>query len=90
MIARHQYSDVSNDDSPELRAKRDDLNRKQGAILTVHLALVNYALSRGYSLHRWQTVTNTMLLKDPQNLKIHRTHVIHIYEADYNLAMGLK
>jgi hypothetical protein len=31
-----------------------------------------------------------MLFKEPENLKIHRTRVIHLYEADYNMAMGLK
>jgi hypothetical protein len=31
-----------------------------------------------------------MLFKEPGNIKIHRTRVIHLYEADYNLAMGLK
>jgi hypothetical protein len=31
-----------------------------------------------------------MIFKEPGNIKIHRTRVIHLYEADYNLAMGLK
>ncbi len=32
-----------------------------------------------------------MLLKEKNNIKIHRTRVIHIYEADYNnLILGLK
>ena len=90
MIARHQYTEVSEADTRALRIKRDELNKKQKAIFEVHLALINYALSRGYSFQRWQTVANTMLFKDPGNIKIHRTRVIHIYEADYNLAMGLK
>ena len=35
-------------------------------------------------------IANTHILKEPGNIKVHRTRVIHIYEADYNLAMGLK
>jgi hypothetical protein len=31
-----------------------------------------------------------MIFKEPGNIQIHRTRVIHLYEADYNLAMGLK
>lgn len=30
-----------------------------------------------------------MLFKDPDNVKIHRTRVIHIYETDYNMVLGL-
>jgi hypothetical protein len=36
------------------------------------------------------TPTNAMLYKEPGNDKIHRTRVIYLYKADYNLAMGLK
>ena len=31
-----------------------------------------------------------MIQKEPGNSKIHRLRVIHIYEADYNLILGLK
>ena len=34
--------------------------------------------------------SNAMIFKEPRNIKIHCTRVIHIYEADYNLCMGLK
>ena len=30
------------------------------------------------------------LFKDDDNIRIHRTRVIHIYEADFNLMLGLK
>ena len=35
-------------------------------------------------------MANTILFKDSDNYHIHRTRVIHLYEADYNLALGLK
>jgi ribonuclease HI len=62
----------------------------QQDLLEVHMTLLNYGLSRGYAFQRWKTVANTILFKDPGVIKIHRTRVIHLYEADYNLAMGLK
>ena len=63
---------------------------KLADLLEVHLKLLNYALQRGYSYTRWQQVANTIIFKEPGNIRIHRTRVIHLYEADYNLAMGLK
>jgi Reverse transcriptase (RNA-dependent DNA polymerase) len=62
----------------------------QSCLLTLHVQMLNYALERGYSYERWHTVINTILFKDPDNVKIHRTRVIHIYEADYNLTLGIK
>jgi hypothetical protein len=48
------------------------------------------SVSRGYSYRRWQKIANTILFKDPNNVRIHRTRVIHIYEADFNLVLGIK
>ena len=90
MIARHAFSHVDVQGPGEIRHSREELDFKQNAILEVHLAMLNYALSRGYSFQRWQTVANTILFKEPDNIRIHRTRVIHIYEADYNLALGIK
>ena len=47
-------------------------------------------MERGYSFQRWQHIVNSILFKDPDNVRLHRTRIIHIYEADFNLAMGLK
>jgi len=84
MVARHEYS--SCDDSKE----KDSMDSKQSAIRRAHLALTNYALEHGYSFERWRTVVNVMIQKEPGNSKIHRLRVIHLYEADYNLILGLK
>ena len=92
LIARHAYStDASDEDLSEaFKQQRDELNRMQADLLQLHLTLVNYALERGYSYRRWQKIANTILFKDPDNVRIHRTRVIHIYEADFNLALGIK
>ena len=90
LIARHQYSD----DDPEMESDgqscRDEWNHMQQALRTFHLQLINYALERGYSYSRWQSIINTILFKEENNIRIHRTRVIHIYEADYNLVLSLK
>ena len=67
-----------------------ELNFKQRQLFELHLTMINYALERGYSYTRWKTIANTILFKDADNLRLHRTRVIHIYEADFNLALGVK
>lgn len=62
----------------------------QTEILTVHLTIVNYCLTNGYTLQQWRISITMMIEKDPGNPKLHRLRVIHIYEADYNLFLGIK
>lgn len=62
----------------------------QQTLAWMHLSLLNYALERGYSFTRWQQIANTILFKDRGCVNIHRTRVIHIYEADFNLMLGIK
>ena len=89
LIARHDYSDIDAETIEE-NAKKDEWNHMQGCLLRLHVQQLNYALERGYAYRRWRTVVNTILFKDPDNVRIHRTRVIHIYEADYNLMLGIK
>ena len=92
MIGRHTHSIDAPDESlsPAYVAVRNKLNQKQQEIRELHLRLLNYALERGHSFKRWHTVANTILFKDPDNVRLHRTRVVHLYEADYNLAMCIK
>ena len=90
LATRHGYSHVTGEDCPEDIAKRNELSDIQYKLLRLRLQLINYSLSTGYSYRRWQTIANSHILKEPGNIKIHRTRVIHIYEADYNLALGVK
>lgn len=62
----------------------------QNDIRTAHLELLNYALEEGYAYTRWNKIVNTLIPKDPGCQKIHRLRVIHLYEADYNLILGVK
>ena len=68
----------------------DDIEMQRKALLRAHVVLINYALRFGYSFKRWQTVVNIMIEKEANNPKIHRLRVIHIYEWDYNLLLGMK
>ncbi|KAI2509652.1 hypothetical protein MHU86_4772 [Fragilaria crotonensis] len=92
LVARHSFSTTLPEDmlTSEFKSQREELDRIQTEIRRVHLLLMNYALERGYSYKRWQTVANTILFKDADNVRIHRTRVIHIYEADFNLCLGIK
>ena len=92
LIARHSYNSDANDDelTPEFIAQRDELNFKQQELFNLHLEMINYTIEKGYSYKRWQTIANTILFKDPDNVRLHRTRVIHIYEADFNLMLGVK
>ena len=99
LVARHEYSDdadepevttPTNSDEPTPPSKRDEWNHMQNELFDLHLNMLNYAIERGYSYKRWQMIVNSVLFKDPDNVKIHRTRIIHIYEADFNLMLGLK
>lgn len=46
-----------------------------------HLQLLNCALQRGHSFSRWPHVANTIIFKEPGNIWIHRTRVIHYTRA---------
>ena len=59
-------------------------------ILDGHLILLNYALQFGYSYKHWKAIVNTMLEKTPGVPHIHQLHVIYLYEANYNLLLGVK
>ncbi len=67
-----------------------ELETQRLALLHGQVDLLNYALTNGHSFDRWKVIVNVMLLKEPNNPRIHRLHVIHLYEADFNLLLGVK
>jgi hypothetical protein len=62
---------------------------KAEAILQIIVSLLNAASQKGFALDRWKTVVNVMLYKKPGIYLIDRLRVIHLFEADYNLVIGL-
>jgi hypothetical protein len=69
--------------------KPDETILRAKKILNAHFLLVAYSVKFGISLTRWQNVVNSMIEKEPGNPRIHRLRVIHLYEADYNLILGI-
>ena len=67
----------------------DELILRAKRILQAHYQLLRYATAHGVSLRRWQKVVTAMIEKEPGNPRIHRLRVIHLYEADYNLLLGI-
>jgi hypothetical protein len=70
--------------------ERADLKDSRLALLQAHLSIINYCLRHGYSLLRWQGVVNVMILKEPNNHRFHHLRVLHLFEADHNLIIGVK
>ena len=66
------------------------VQEKQKMIASLYLRMINYAIKHEFSYDRWKNVTNVMIYKEPSNINIHRLRVIHIYEADLNLLLGVK
>jgi hypothetical protein len=56
-------------------------------ILQVQTDIINLPLANGFSPNRWKTVVNAMLEKITGKPMLHKLRVIHILEADYNLAL---
>lgn len=71
----------------ETKPALDELRKD---FLSAQINLMNYAIKHGYVYKRWTSVVNLMILKEANNTKIHRLRVIHLYEADYNLLLGVK
>lgn len=71
-------------------SERDKLENYQNKILALYTDVINYGTKYSYILERWRTIESTMIPKDAGNTKIHRLRVIHLFEADYNLLLGVK
>jgi hypothetical protein len=66
------------------------IEAKQEALRSLIISVINYCIRNTYVLERWKKIVNVMLFKEPDNHKIHRLRVIHIYEADFNLILAVK
>ena len=86
----HMKAYVAKHDLLEDSEEATTLEENRQAVLDGHLTLLNYALQFGHSYDPWKMIVNTMIEKEPGNPRIHRLRVIHLYEADFNLILGVK
>jgi hypothetical protein len=68
----------------------EDLESNRKKIFDVQITLINHTITWKHIFERWKKVANFMIFKEPGNTKIHRLQVIHLYEADLNLILGVK
>jgi hypothetical protein len=68
-------------------AESQELEEIRQKILQVQTDIINIPIQQGLSPTRWQTIINAMLEKIPGKPLLHKLCVIHILEADYNLAL---
>jgi hypothetical protein len=64
-----------------------DIEEARKQILQAQTDIINIPIQAGFSPKRWQKVVNAMLEKVPGRPYLHKLRVIHILEADYNLAL---
>jgi hypothetical protein len=57
-------------------------------LLMIH-GLASTAAKYGFYLHRWINVVNIMIYKKPGCIELDRLRVIHLFEADFNLMVGI-
>jgi hypothetical protein len=58
-------------------------------ILHIIHGLASLACLHGFYLDRWRIVVNVMIYKKPGVLELDKLRVIHLFEADFNLIVGL-
>ena len=67
----------------------DECDKKSDDIWKIHLAMFNASVGSGISLPRWWRVENIMIEKIQGTPRLDKLRVIHILEADYNLALKM-
>ena len=67
----------------------DDKLPPSTRILGVIAKVTDLAIQHGIILDRWLNITNVMIEKIPGNPLYHKLRVIHLFEADMNLALGI-
>jgi hypothetical protein len=75
--------------APPLPPKAQALAATAKSLLSLHVRLLELSVQHKHSYSRWQQVANLMLEKDFGIPKIHRLRIIHLYEADLNLLLGI-
>jgi hypothetical protein len=62
---------------------------KAEKILRLIYGLASIATAQGFFLRRWVHVINVIIYKKPGCIELDRLRVIHLFEADFNLFVGV-
>jgi hypothetical protein len=73
----------------EPKPENENDPRESEQFYTITADLLKACISTGYVLNRWKTVANAMLEKIPGVPRINKLRVIHLFEADLNLILGI-
>ena len=69
--------------------EREILEQKRDDIIQVHFNMLFIAAMHEHVYNRWKLILTCMIEKDIGSALIHRLRVIHLYECDLNLLLGL-
>ena len=65
------------------------LEEAREIIIDVHFMMLQIAAKHKHVYQRWRNILTCMIEKDLGSAKIHHLRVIHFYECDLNLLLGL-
>ena len=65
------------------------IEEKRDIIINVHFMMLQLAAKNRHVYARWRNILTCMIEKDVGSAKIHRLRVIHLYECNLNLLLGL-
>jgi hypothetical protein len=74
---------------PAFATSHKDTEKTRTDIQTIQAVIINIPVAQGFSPKRWRTIVNAMLEKISGKPLLHKLRVIHILEADYNLALKI-
>jgi hypothetical protein len=75
-------TDPDNKYAPTVQAQAEEILR------LIH-GLASVATAQGFFLRRWINVINIMIYKKPGCIELDRLRVIHLFEADFNMFVGV-
>ena len=73
----------------ELDLDAPTIQEQATEILRAIHGLANSAAVGGFYLRRWTQVVNVMIYKKPGCIELDKLRVIHLFEADFNLMIGI-
>ena len=73
----------------ENEEERDKLEGMRIDIIEMHAAMLQTAYDNEHVYDRWSYILTCMLGKDSGVPRIHRLRIIHLYECDLNLLLGM-